>query len=203
MDVAILAILACAAMAAFYGLPRVRRRSQRWSPRNVGYGRTESAHRQGFIDAADQLRIVMQSDFTAVPIMSRSEYKVFAIIEEHLRARHAHCRVMAQVSMGEVLRSPENAAFRCVNSKRMDMLIIGPTGLGIAALEYQGSGHHQGDAPARDAVKREALRRAGIEFIEIYERHTSDEIRSIVDGAITRQNRASSSAPKPLRAAAE
>ncbi|MEP7348782.1 MAG: hypothetical protein ABI668_02385 [Sphingorhabdus sp.] len=31
----------------------------------------------------------------------------------------------------------------------------------VHAIEYQGSGHHQGTAAARDAVKKEALRGSG------------------------------------------
>ena len=35
------------------------------------------------------------------------------------------------------------------------------------AVEYQGHGHYQNKAFMRDAVKREAVRKAGIEFLEI------------------------------------
>ena len=35
------------------------------------------------------------------------------------------------------------------------------------AIEYQGHGHYQGTAAARDAVKKEALRKAGVRYIEV------------------------------------
>ncbi|NMA98212.1 MAG: DUF2726 domain-containing protein, partial [Phyllobacteriaceae bacterium] len=57
---------------------------------------------------------------------------------------------------------------------------------GVAAIEFQGAGHHKNDAAARDAVKREALRRANIAFIEVFEHHSEDDIRAMVSGAIER-----------------
>ena len=41
------------------------------------------------------------------------------------------------------------------------------------ALEYQGTGHHQGNAAARDAVKKAALRKAGIGYHEVVAGHTT------------------------------
>ena len=50
------------------------------------------------------------------------------------------------------------------------------------ALEYQGSGHHQGSAAARDAVKKEALRKAGIGYHEVVAGHTTPkELRALVE----------------------
>ena len=42
-------------------------------------------------------------------------------------------------------------------------------------IEYQGSGHHLsgGAAAARDAVKKEALRKAGIGYHEVVAGHTT------------------------------
>jgi hypothetical protein len=74
---------------------------------------------------------------------------------------------MAQVSLGEVLSSPDARAYSAINSKRVDMLIVSRRGDPIAVIEYQGHGHYQGTAAARDAVKKEALRRAGVRHIEV------------------------------------
>jgi hypothetical protein len=50
------------------------------------------------------------------------------------------------------------------------------------ALEYQGNGHHQGSAAARDAVKKEALRKAGIGYHEVVAGHTTPaELRRLVE----------------------
>lgn len=90
------------------------------------------------------------------------------------------CRVLSQTSLGEIIGSSDKKAFFAINNKRVDVLIIGPYGDPIAALEYQGAGHHQGSAAARDAIKREALRKAGIQFIEVLENHSTDEIVQLV-----------------------
>ena len=50
------------------------------------------------------------------------------------------------------------------------------------AIEYQGSGHHQGTAAARDVVKKEALRKVGIGYYEVVAGHTTaGEQRRLVE----------------------
>ena len=89
-------------------------------------------------------------------------------------------RVMAQVSLGEVLSSPDARAYSAINSKRVDLLIVSRSGDPIAAIEYQGHGHYQGTAAARDAVKKEALRKAGVRYIAVTpESGTEDMAREI------------------------
>jgi hypothetical protein len=51
-------------------------------------------------------------------------------------------------------------------------------------IEYQGSGHHLegGTAAARDAVKKEALRKAGIGYHEVVAGHTTaGELKRLVE----------------------
>jgi hypothetical protein len=87
---------------------------------------------------------------------------------------------MAQVSLGEVLSSPDARAYGAINSKRVDLLIVSRSGDPIAAIEYQGHGHYQGTAAARDAVKKEALRKAGVRYIAVTpESSTEDMARKI------------------------
>lgn len=54
-----------------------------------------------------------------------------------------------------------------INSKRADFLVVDREGWPVAVIEYQGSGHYQGNAQERDAVKRTVLPRAGIRYIEV------------------------------------
>jgi hypothetical protein len=92
---------------------------------------------------------------------------------------------MAQVSLGEILRSKDADAFSCINSKRVDMLLIDEDCRPRHAIEYHGGGHYQGTAAARDAVKKEALRRAGIGYHEVVAgRTTPGELRQIVESLI-------------------
>ena len=89
--------------------------------------------------------------------------------------------VMAQVSLGEILRSRDSAAYSCINSKRVDLLLMDGDCQPRHAIEYQGRAHHQGTAAARDAVKREALRRAGIGYHEVVAGQTTPaELRRLV-----------------------
>ena len=57
------------------------------------------------------------------------------------------------------------------------------------AIEYQGGGHYKGAhaTAARDAVKKEALRRAGIGYEEIVAgHHTPAELRRVVEKVVRR-----------------
>ncbi|NEX93070.1 DUF2726 domain-containing protein [Caulobacter sp. 17J65-9] len=123
------------------------------------------------VSATDQLRLVMDANFTKRPLLSKSEARVFHAAEKALRDQQLAWRVMAQVSLGEILSSPDPKAYSAVNSKRVDLLLVSGVGDPIAAIEYQGAGHFQGTAPARDAVKKEALRKAGIGYIEMAKGH--------------------------------
>lgn len=128
------------------------------------------------VDPAAQLNTVMNAEFRPKRLMSKSEARTFLQIERLLRAQEAGWRVMAQVSLGEVLTSADAKAFAAINSKRVDMLIIARDGHPLAAVEFQGSGHYLGTAAARDAVKREALRRAGVDFIEVKPDHSDEDL---------------------------
>lgn len=133
-------------------------------------------------DAADQLRIVMGAQFSARPLLNRSEARVFKELDRIVLSCNPGWQVMAQVSLGEILRSTDAAAYGCVNSKRVDLLLVDENCHPRHAIEYQGGGHYQGTAAARDAVKKEALRRAGITYHEVVAGHTTPlELRRLVE----------------------
>jgi hypothetical protein len=133
--------------------------------------------------AADQLKIVSTADFTARALLNRSEANVFAALDKAVIARNPAWQVMAQVSLGEFLASPNNDAFFAINSKRVDFALMDERCCVRHALEYQGNGHHLGpSAAARDAVKKEALRKAGIGYHEVVAGHTTPgELRALVE----------------------
>jgi hypothetical protein len=127
-------------------------------------------------DPSDQLRIVMRASFQKCQILSNAEYRVYSAATKAIASAKLNWRVMCQVSLGEVLSSPDPLAYRAINSKRVDLLIISSNGEPLAAIEYQGNGHYQGTAAARDAVKKEALRKAGVRYIEVTPEHTDGEL---------------------------
>ena len=107
---------------------------------------------------------------------------MFRELDRFVLSCNSGWQVMAQVSLGEVLRSKDAEAYRCINSKRVDLLLIDENCQPRHAIEYQGQGHHQATAAARDAVKKEALRRAGIGYHEVVSGQTTPaELRRLVE----------------------
>ncbi len=134
------------------------------------------------LDATEQLRIVMSSNFTIQPLLNKSEARVFKELDRIVIGCNPAWQVMAQVSLGEILRSKDADAYRCVNSKRVDLLLVDGNCQPRHAIEYQGGAHYRGTAAARDAVKKEALRRAGIGYDEVVAgKTTPSELRRLVE----------------------
>jgi hypothetical protein len=143
------------------------------------------------VDAADQLRTVMRADFQPQPLLNKSETRLFRVLDKLvIEMAPPGWQVMAQVSLGEILRCEDKAAFGCINSKRVDLLIVDADCNPLHAIEYQGGGHFKGAhaTAARDAVKKEALRRAGIGYVEVVAGDTSAELRRLVERLVTRSN---------------
>ena len=132
--------------------------------------------------AADQLKAVMKADFRPRALLNKPEAQVFKALDRIVIARNPQWQVMAQVCLGEFLASEDREAYACVNSKRVDFALMDADCRVRHALEYQGNGHHQGSAAARDAVKKEALRKAGIGYHEIVAGHTTPaELKRLVE----------------------
>jgi hypothetical protein len=160
------------------GRGRYRRRAY-WGSRRIS--EVKSKTKADY--AADQLKLVTGATFTARPLLNSSEAKVFETLDQAVIARNPRWQVMAQVCIGEFLASPDKDAFLAVNSKRVDFALMDENCCVRHALEYQGSGHHIGSsAAARDAVKKEALRKAGIGYHEVVAGHTTpSELRALVE----------------------
>jgi hypothetical protein len=140
------------------------------------------------MDAADQLRIVMSAEFASQPLLNRSEARVFRELDHIVLSYNPLWQVMAQVSLGEILRTKDKTAYSCINSKRVDLLLVDEYCHPRHVVEYQGAGHHQGTAAARDAVKKEALRRAGIGYHEVVAGHTKpSDLRRLVERLVDKQ----------------
>lgn len=132
------------------------------------------------IDAAAQLRAVENAIYNAQPVLRYQEGLVFAATQAAVREARMNWHVFAQVSLGEILICPDKAGFNAINAKRVDLLLADEQFKPIAAIEYQGTGHHLGKAAARDAIKKEALRKAGIDFVEITHDDGPDDVRQAI-----------------------
>jgi hypothetical protein len=126
---------------------------------------------------AKQVRIVMAASFERRKILNWPEYCTFRIIEDEIATAYRGYRVFAQTSLGEILSSSNDDAFFAINNKRADILIVDRSGLPVLAIEYQGSGHYQGTAIGRDTIKRAALQKAGVGYLEIFEGDGDEQIR--------------------------
>ncbi|MEH6790557.1 DUF2726 domain-containing protein [Parasphingorhabdus sp.] len=182
------AVLGIAVERLVEGQKRAERRAY-WQGRNTGKRGGRFGGGGGTAGSADpcaiatsQLACVMEATFRARPLLNGPEAKLFKALDAAVIARNPGWQVMAQVSLGEFLASPDKQAFLSVNSKRVDFALMDPDARVAHAIEYQGAGHHQGTAAARDAVKKEALRRAGIGYHEVVAGHTTaGELRRLVE----------------------
>lgn len=176
------ALLALALLVG--GLHRYRK------PRRKGFGQTRlrpNLHLVPQDHAMTQLAAVNASGYKTIPLLNREEARILPLLESLVQSLAPTYRVMAQTSLGEVIRPTGHApeAFSAINAKRLDFAIIAPSGHLVIAIEHQGSGHHQNGAFLRDAVKREALRKAGVAWIETTTATTETLLRTQITDALT------------------
>lgn len=179
--------------AVIAGLIPRKRRSRAWRP-------TASRKNAGFLDlsdAGDQLKAVEAAVLKPRKPVNRQASTVLRQLEHLVKTRlNHHYRVFAEVSLGAFVttESPEGEkrkgwqAWMAINSKRVDFLIIDTFGHPAVAVEYHGTGHHQegGQAAARDAVKRRALEKAGVELVEIQASYDAKQSQMMVEHALER-----------------
>ncbi|WP_221270799.1 MULTISPECIES: DUF2726 domain-containing protein [unclassified Sphingobium] len=189
---------------------RAKRRAW-WEKRNarrafhtgVGVQDSSRAGLRDGPDAADQLRTVMNASFFPRALLNKPERRLLAHIDRVLAEDAPGWRAMGQVSLGEILGSRDHEAFRAINAKRVDLLIVDRDCRPLHAVEFQGTGHHQGTAAARDAVKKEALRRAGIGYVEVTSGDSPADVRAIIrklyarDGQKPRKAAVPANGPQP------
>lgn len=158
-------------------------------PRPAQQGKPDTepvGHQADLRDPKNQLDAIGKVSFETSRLLNKEESRLLPVLETAVQAANSGLRVMAQTSMGEILRpkattgtrAQRAAAFASINSKRLDFAIFDRFGKLLCAVEYQGSGHYQGTAYMRDAVKREVLRRAGVPLLEVPARFDNAEVTS-------------------------
>ena len=138
------------------------------------------------------MEFISKVDFEPRRLLNKSEYGILQILEKTARDLGGGHRVMAQTSLGEIIapstvsgsEESRDLAFRSINSKRLDFLVIDRSGMPALAVEYQGHGHYQNRAFMRDAVKREAVRKANIRFLEISAEYDAAIVENQVRSAL-------------------
>jgi len=122
------AIVAC--IILIYSVVTWPGKSDRFSPRRFGNRGPRSPVRvfDPDLHVEQQLLAVMTGSFEKRRLLNFGEYRAFKIIEDFLRASRRGYRVFAQTSLGEIPASPDELAFRSINSKRVDILIVDQSG---------------------------------------------------------------------------
>jgi hypothetical protein len=167
-----------------------RRNAWRWEKKGGGKVVLIQPKPEAVVDAADQLRTVMKAEFKAQPLLNKSEARLFRAVDKYVVEARPGWQVMAQVSLGEILKCEDKAAYACINSKRVDLLIVDDECRPLHAIEYLGGAHYKGAhaTAARDADKKDALRRAGIGYVEVVAGDTPAELRRVVERLVQRAN---------------
>lgn len=173
----IFALVVFVVTALAFVLLQPRRRRFRPTAQIIGL---KQYSKRDLADVGQQLHAVMAGSFEKRRVLNATEYRVLSIVENEIALQQAGYRVFAQTSLGEILSSKNDDAFHSINSKRVDILVVDRGGWPYLAIECQGEGHYKGTAAARDAVKKEALRKAGVKYIEINAADTDAQIRNRV-----------------------
>lgn len=126
-----------------------------------------------------QLRAIHNAEFNKNKVMNSNEYYLYKRLDGYLRTHYPKYNIFPQVVMGSYLNCINNWAFRAINSKRTDFLVVDPSGYPVIAIEYQGKGHYQANALYRDTIKREVLRKADIHYHEIKDHYDEQDIYAI------------------------
>ena len=113
-------------------------------------------------------------------IMNQREFDLFSAAVAVIEQRRSGY-VFPQVSLGETIGCDDDDAYHSINTRRCDLLLTDDDRVPLAVLEYQGSGHNlDGYAKQRDAVKREALKRADLRYVAVRANASNDEMNQIV-----------------------
>jgi hypothetical protein len=166
---------------------------------------------EGMRDSARQMQAVAAAEFARRRLLNREEYPLLLLLERLAAEQRAGLRVMAQTSLGEVIEpvrrnlAPEEIerARASINAKRLDFAVFDRYGFLLLGIEYQGTGHHHAESFMRDAVKREALRKAGVPLLEVPAGFRPEDVAAEVRRLLAPQAAAPSGAtPLPAAAAA-
>jgi hypothetical protein len=165
-----------------YWRGRNRANSRNVTPKIISSNKIEAIEPKDSTQlAADQLKVVMNAEFQWRALLNKPERRLLNCIDKILADECPGWRAMGQVSLGEILYSRDKDAFWAINAKRVDLLIVDQDCRPLHAVEFQGTGHHGSpETAARDAIKKEALRRAGIGYVEVVSGNTPTEVRDMI-----------------------
>lgn len=126
------------------------------------------------------LQHVTDSRFSARRLITTNEEQIFDALESIVRELDLDWRVMAQVNLADIVESADPEALAAIGDQRVALLIVSAAQMPLAAVEYQGLGQVRDESTLRAAIRREALRRADVDYIEVRSNDTPDVLREQV-----------------------
>ena len=120
------------------------------------------------------LNAVRQSDYTKRKLLNSPEQKIYWVLVKLLKGSFY---IHPQASLGELVTCKDKTGYSAINSKRSDFTITDKNFYPVAVIEYQGSGHFQGNHEIRSTMKATAMNNAGIAYVQLYSTEL-EEIRS-------------------------
>ncbi len=186
--------LAASVIVLVWIAQQLRPARRRWVPKQKIWTPRIGDTPRDMRDPLAQINVIAHVDFETIPLLNKAEARLLPVLEAAIREYGQGHRLMAQTSLGEILRPKETSgtsdlrknAYASINSKRLDFAVFDRFGHLAAAIEYQGSGHYASGAFMRDAVKREALRKAGVPYIELAADISATEARAKLLAALHR-----------------
>ena len=115
----------------------------------------------------DGLRDVSDARFSAKRLLSDNEAIVLSEVETIIAGIDQAWRVLAEVSLTQIVESTSAEAISAIAGQQAALVVATGDRTPIAVIEYQPLGQVRNEDAVRDAVKREALRRAGVAYIEV------------------------------------
>jgi hypothetical protein len=138
-------------------------------------------------EGVDKLRQVSDARFLTKRLMSDNEAIVLVELEAIIADLGEPWRVMPQVSLSQIIGSNSDEATAAIEGQQVALLVVGGDRTPVAAVEYQTLGQIRSEDAVRDAVKREALRRSGIPYIEVRASDQPGDLRADLTALAARQ----------------
>jgi len=114
-----------------------------------------------------ELRLVNDARFVQRRLLSDNLEQVIIALDRMIGELDLDWRVLARVELTEIIDVSDTETRAAIGGQCVDLLIISGTLMPLAAVEYQALGQIREDNVVRAAIKREALRRADIGYIEV------------------------------------
>lgn len=138
-------------------------------------------------DAVEKLRNVSDARFLTKKLLSDNEAIVLGEIEAIITEFGQPWRVLAQISLSQILASADAEAVSAIDGQKAALLIVNADRSPLAVVEYQPLGQVRSEDAVHDAIKREALRRAGVAYIEVRSGDMPGDLRADMRALLSRR----------------